>query len=390
MIRRFPHVVSPVLMVLLMALVGAVTASGFSKGAKAQILEHDIRFGTDATPSSAFSLNPAAVFPEGEQYDFAASRKFVKNTFDADDPVRSDLQSTTKSESYGVAGVWAAWKGTGFGLTMQREYEETDSENSSSGSKPKELMHRDYLGSRLILGLTPKIRAGVLVRYVLEHASIVGSYYVSQRSGFTYQGHLLGYAAAFFFDGNDSGYGVTFAPVLRGKTKIMDEEKTLAEPGFALFDVYVGKEQARVGLSYYRWVHQRDDRDEEALSADGNTPLSLDGVNFDRALFPVHALTFGGDLRLTPKVLARVSVTQEEGEFIFSEEGIPSEKSGNKRVGFLRFRGGIIVTNSPKLKIQLGFGSFDRKTGLKKNDVYADGDYKGSGSELMLVIGNGV
>jgi len=373
-----------------MALVGAVTASGFSKGAKAQILEHDIRFGTDATPSSAFSLNPAAVFPEGEQYDFAASRKFVKNTFDADDPVRSDLQSTTKSESYGVAGVWAAWKGTGFGLTMQREYEETDSENSSSGSKPKELMHRDYLGSRLILGLTPKIRAGVLVRYVLEHASIVGSYYVSQRSGFTYQGHLLGYAAAFFFDGNDSGYGVTFAPVLRGKTKIMDEEKTLAEPGFALFDVYVGKEQARVGLSYYRWVHQRDDRDEEALSADGNTPLSLDGVNFDRALFPVHALTFGGDLRLTPKVLARVSVTQEEGEFIFSEEGIPSEKSGNKRVGFLRFRGGIIVTNSPKLKIQLGFGSFDRKTGLKKNDVYADGDYKGSGSELMLVIGNGV
>ena len=251
-------------------------------------------------------------------------------------------------------------------------------------------MHKDYLGARFIVELTNQIRAGLLVRYLREHASIVGSFGVNQRNSFTYTGSLLGYGAGIYFSGNDSGYGAAYMPALRGKGEVLGEEKIFTESGYALFDVYVGKENARLGMSYYRWIHKRDDRDEATQSLDGNRTLNIDGLNFETALFPVHAISFGADFRVTQKVLGRATITQEESEFIFSEAGIPGENSKNKRVRFLRLRGGAVLSNTPKLKLQLGFGVFDRKTDLDNSNGSAEGKYKGSGSELFLVIGTGI
>ena len=249
-------------------------------------------------------------------------------------------------------------------------------------------MHKDYVGSRLIVELTTQIRAGLLVRYMREHASMVGTFGSSQRNSFTYTGNLLGYGAGVYFTGNNSGYGATYMPALRGKGEVLGEEKIFTESGYALFDVFVGKENAKLGMSYFRWIHKRDDRDEATSSIDGNRTLTIDGVNLDSSLFPVHAFTFGADFRLTPKVLGRASITQEESEFIFSEEGIPGENDENKRLRFLRIRGGVVLTNSPKLMLQLGFGSFERKTTLENLNGFTDGDYKASGSEVFLVVGN--
>ena len=49
-----------------------------------------------------------------------------------------------------------------------------------------------------------------------------------------------------------------------------------------------------------------------------------------------------------------------------------------------------MLSNTPKLKLQLGFGVFDRKTDLDNSNGSAEGKYKGSGSELFLVIGTGI
>lgn len=358
--------------------------------AMAQALDHTLRSGADGYPSNVFGLNPAAALPANDSYEFAVSRVFTTNKFDSDSEDEADTKSATKAETYGVAAIFNIGAGAGVGLSVQREFRDTESTSTSSFTSPQELMHKDYLGTKLIVELTKEIRAGLLLRYLKESATVVGDYNISQRSSFNYEANLLGYGAGAYFSSGNAGYGAVYMPAMRGKGTILGEEKILTEPGYALIEVFTGRGDSRFGLSYYRWVHKRDDRDERTTTPGDDRTVSINGVDLENAIFPAHAITIGLDQKLNAKWSVRVSLAQEETEFIFSEEGIPGENDANKRMTFYRWRAGAAVAGAGRIRMQAGLGYFTRSTSLNRKNSFRTGDFSSNGSELFLSIGTGL
>lgn len=355
-----------------------------------QLLESPFTIGAGSGANHGFALNPA-VFPPAAgtgagsvQTDFGARRSFDESTISSGGDTREVQTSRTKIEAYGVAAQTDLGAGATAGLTIQREYTDAISENLTSGSRPQDLMHKDYLGAKLVIDLTTEVKVGLLLRLQTVSATVVGAF-TSQRNSFTYNGSLLGYGAGVNFSSGLLSVGAAYLPILRGKAEIMGEEKIVTEPGYALGEFSYGKEPWNVSAQYQRCIHKRDDRAQPTTNA-ADQGVSVMGVDIDHNLLCDFSYGLSVRSSINPQLYWQAGLMQENGQFIFNPDDIPEEEGSAPKVQNYRLRAAVGYQISPRLHFEIGGGLMNRNVDFSVGR-FRLGTYKGQSREMLGVLG---
>ena len=149
--------------------------------------------------------------------------------------------------------------------------------------------------AHFVVDLTQSVRGSFSYRYRKIENEIAGQRFVREDDRTQIDGSTTGYLASFYYDGKTSGFGMHYAPAMRGKSEIEGEEKILTTPGTAGFRFLLTRKKFTFGLTGTRWFYKQDDRQQTGTSPVNQTSISLFGIDMEQFLFNTRRESIGMD-----------------------------------------------------------------------------------------------
>ena len=366
----------------------ALTGLSLTSRVLAEAPEHAPSMATDGDGAHLFSASPADQGTAGNRAGVLFNRNFKSSEIKL---AQGDAETRTadlKNDLIAVSGLADLGAGTAAGITAARDWIEMNSQSTNGSVRPRELFQTQTVTGRILIDLTPQVRAGLSIRQQSQESLVVGGF--NNQESIVYRGSLVGYGAgAAARLGPKFGVGAQWVPAMRGKATIIGEQRLLAEPGRAGVSAWHGDDAQRFGVMWQRWVHKRDDRaDNTSTGGENNRQVILEGMDFDNFLYPVWALGVGLDHRIRPNLGLRAHAGRETAEFIFNTDQVPGENPDGQRLDYWRLRGAVKLIN-PGFALELGLGFWQRSLSLSAGSG-PRGEYKASGRELWLVFGGAI
>jgi hypothetical protein len=336
----------------------------------------------DAAGPHLFTGNPAVVPTKGTTVGTMAHRDTKESEMKFDRDGGETRRTNRKDDMFGLAALADMGAGAALGVNVTQTWAELNSSSTNGNARPRELFATQTLAGRLLIDLTPDVRAGLFMRHQSQEARVTGNF--NTEESIVYKGSLMGYSAGLAAQVNSQfGLAAQWTPPMRGKSNIIGEERLLSEPGLAGLAVQGGPDDRRWGAYWHRWIHKRDDRaDNTSTGGANNRPIVLSGMDFDSFLFPVWQLGLGGDMSVRPNLALGLTLVREQGEFIFNADQVPGDNPDGQRVSFWRVRSTIRLTNG-KVNVTAGLGLWQREASLSGAQA---GSWRGSGREVSIGV----
>ena len=342
------------------------TFSAFS--AVAAPFAADFIQGTDAGAEHLFLVNPATYIPKSIALGLAENRQ--NQTIDVEDTrdnVLTKISNKGTRSNHGVGFMVAPSSGLGLGINFTNQSEDVASTNDQSFWRQvaqQENRLRRELAGRLALEFTPNFRVGVLFRYQVLKANVLGSFNAQPSERSSYAGSLYGGGIGFSFIAGTGAVGAAYLSPLRGKVKVEGESKVTTDPGLVIANGYFDlAKNFRAGLYWTKWLHEKDELAQTTTSPDKvrRTQIILLGVNTDSRLYRTQALGLGLDGKFSEKLGVRATVSREQAEFVTSPDKLPGEPDNKSNsLTFYRVRSGFFLQTGD-FGAQLGADSNARK-----------------------------
>ncbi len=334
------------------------------------------------------NLNPATTNTTGLKLGGYGLRNFRTTTFTDNDDSKTVTRASVKEEAYGAGALVDLGAGTAAGLNTDRAFTEADLFNSNSNNKPRELVSQQSLMGRVQIEVATGLRLGFALRYVSLNGDILGNFNSNNnRERVRYHGNLVGNGGGLQYTSGGLRLGSAYYPSSRGKSEILFEERIISDPGMALIDGSFANGPFTFGLGIQRWIHRRDERAVSVSSLDQQRTLRLDGLDWEKHVFPISAYHLGVEWKQQPNFGLRFSIIKKDSVFISDRHTAPTTVSGYDSTSELDYHIGVRYIYGIYDGI-LGASSWSRAKTLTNQSGEAGAIYVGKGSLMYFSIGS--
>lgn len=301
--------------------------------------------------------------------------------------VTSQQSAKDNTESIGVGVTSKSGARDGLGLVYARRFRETQSSDLDANREQRETWRDDLVKLRGAVAVSSIATVGIDFRMLRQEANVQGSFF--SREGTSILSTVNGLGVGFsLHDDKVEGFG-GFQWPMRGKGKIIGEEKIIIEPGRAElgFDSKISNDMG-FGLLYRRWIYERDDRSKPTtLSSDQDRTIDVRGLSPMKYFFLDRQFSTGIRMGSATQLQWTTSFTRSFAEIIRSADGLPTT-DGPGQFSFNTFGLGV---GAPHRNFRWGIGGeFSSWKSSRKNDNQAEQIHKGTGVTLTASLASDI
>src|SRR5690606_30687900 len=189
-------------------------------------VEDHLLHATSSRGTHLFPLNPAVHGFQPLEGGLIMLRQSRSSELDQSESNDDTLTTESSQAIVGFATQTDLGAGAGFGLTHQIKYQQTDSETSGNRNNVREeFTKQTQTAAKLLVELTSQIKAGMAIRYLYLDTTLIGNYFVGERTAV--KTTLVGYGSGLALNFSKGGLGYSYYPPLRGKAEVLGEEKII-------------------------------------------------------------------------------------------------------------------------------------------------------------------
>lgn len=360
---------------------------------RADVLEERSWTGISQQIPSPFQLNPAALSSQATVISIMqlkqteeASYIFNPNNNPAKGEHKTEVKDLAIGGQYPLGGAAA-------GLTVDQYNRSVKAKHENrNGTQEESLGVREYK-MNFSIDLTGEFRTAFSFRYQNLESDLLGSHFLNNQDRTRYKGTRSGYAIGGFYQLKGMGIGLYTVRPLRGKATIEGEQKIISDPGFDGLEFGLdASDRLKFKVSALRWVHKRDDRDDDSTSPIDQRGIMLRGLEVDQYFRKTQVVSLGVEYLLTPLVAAKVSVANQHGVFLFDAKALPGQRENlETKMDYNDFKFGLGLRNK-EFTAEIMYFLYEREAGsisVQRGDIGLGqlGSYEASRSGILISLG---
>ncbi len=348
----------------------------------AESIEHTLTSPLSASKLHLFHLNPAISETKSAIVNGAYGQGSKTMTFNQTSNPSRILKSDVKRSFYGLAVLTDIGAGAAIGGFFNEERNDTTSSSTIGSREVSEAIKYQTYGGHVLIELTKNVVIGLQLKFLNETADTVGTFNNTE-DRITYSGFLSGYTSGLIYKTADYKFGGSYQPPFRGKAQILLEDKILTEPGYTFVHGQFLAQNFAFGVSYLRWLHQRDERATSTLGIDGKTQVNILGQDFDRQIFPLYKYGISGGYSFSPGASLMLSYLVHTDTFLLDPSQTPDDSNRDNIVNYGEIKIGASFEVF-KWSIEGGYTTTSRAHNFAI-DLGLQGDYKATQTNVFLL-----
>lgn len=346
--------------------------------AAAQALETRLSTGTSNAEHQVLSLNPAV--PQTNKLKFGYAQAVVNRDIDVThvNLITGNTDIDIKAdEIYHGLGFSIPLGGAAFAMTGQMHNKEVATLTTDSTDPDHETFVTKEGAARIAFDLMPTLRMALAYRIVKQETDILGGYFVNDSDRTNYAASLNGYVVGVFYENQNSGFGASYNPPIRGKAKVEGEQKIVTETGLMTIDGFLANGNMKFGVAMKRWIYQADDRSTPSTSPVNLTQMSLNGMDLEQFYKPKEQVTLGLDYPLAQSFSIGFNMYRTNAVFLYTYDSIPGDEPTRERA--MHSFGGKLAFGyaNNDIDVRVGIDYSQRKRGEVQDNAgwYGYGNY---------------
>jgi len=362
---------------------------GIGNVAVADMAEEGLQMPTDGGFGGLFPVNPAFLRPKDMRFGALGLRSRRATTLDHTVEGGTKIASTVTNDFVGAGFGLDLGAGAGVAIEHVDQFRLVESliDKRNVGKPIREVSKVQQTSVKLVVELTPELRAAIVMRLLQQQTLILGQPFLSPNQTTSYAPQMVGYGGGLSYSVADMGIGYAYYPPLHGKASVSGQEFIVSESGFIAVDAFARSGAFTIGVLGKSWLVEIDDLAAGGTAADNKTRISYYGLDPDQYLIRTQLAMVGLDYALTKDLALRLGGGQEQGRFDFRNllvfDGVGVRQRGPDKITTSRGRVALHGIFS-QLEVDLGYGSFSRSYKFADNE--GGGTYKTIGQEMAAVV----